>query len=142
MGESNSTLHCAHCPRPSVPHLHGSGTPPGTVTPPPPWVAVPLQHHSFREEMFPNIQPEPPLVQLKAITFCLIPSAHKELLADNHHVWLGELLAPHGNPGSSEPPQWQQRDLRGRAGLLLQASPWVQRHDLHASSASCKFLRL
>ena len=29
-------------PHPSVPHLHGSETPPGTVTPPPPWAAVPL----------------------------------------------------------------------------------------------------
>ena len=27
-----SPPHHAHCPRPSVPHLHGSGTPPGTVT--------------------------------------------------------------------------------------------------------------
>ena len=29
----------AHWPCPSVPHLHGSWTPPGTVTPPPPWAA-------------------------------------------------------------------------------------------------------
>jgi len=29
---------------------------------------VPVHHHSFREEISPNIQPEPPLVQLKAIT--------------------------------------------------------------------------
>ena len=56
-----SPPHRAHCPRPSVPHPHGSGTPPWTVTPPPPWAAVPLQHCSFGEEMFPNIQPEPPL---------------------------------------------------------------------------------
>jgi len=31
---SPNPLHRAHCPRPSVPHLHGSGTPPGMVTPP------------------------------------------------------------------------------------------------------------
>jgi len=30
---------CACWPHPSVPHLHGSWTPPGTVTPPPPWAA-------------------------------------------------------------------------------------------------------
>jgi len=29
---------------------------------------VPLHHHYFREEIFPNIQPEPPLAQLEAIT--------------------------------------------------------------------------
>ena len=27
------------CPLPSVPHPHGSWTPPGTVTPPPPWAS-------------------------------------------------------------------------------------------------------
>lgn len=27
--------HCAHCPRPSVPYLHSSKTPAGTLTPPP-----------------------------------------------------------------------------------------------------------
>ena len=31
--------HHAHCPRPSVPHPHGSQTPPGTVTAPPPCAA-------------------------------------------------------------------------------------------------------
>jgi len=30
---------------------------------------VPMCYHCFQEEMFPNIQPEPPMVQLKAITF-------------------------------------------------------------------------
>jgi len=38
------------------------------VTPPPPWAAVPLQHCSFGEEMFPNIQPDPFLAQREAIT--------------------------------------------------------------------------
>ena len=51
-----SPPHRAHCPHPSVPHPHGSGTPPRMVTPPPPWAAVPLQHRSFGEEMFPKIQ--------------------------------------------------------------------------------------
>jgi len=39
-----------------------------TVTPPPPWAAVPLHHHSFGEEIAPKFQPEPLLGQLKAIT--------------------------------------------------------------------------
>ena len=60
--------HRAHCPRPSVPHPHSSGTPPGMVTPPPPWAAVPLQHCSLGEEYFPNIQPDPPLAQHEVIS--------------------------------------------------------------------------
>jgi len=43
---------------PSMPHLHGSGAPPGMVTPPRPWAAVPMHHPSFGEEIFPNIQPK------------------------------------------------------------------------------------
>jgi len=30
---------------------------------------VPMHHRSFGEEMFPNIQSEPPHAQLEAITF-------------------------------------------------------------------------
>lgn len=30
--------------------------------------SVPILHHSFCEEIFPNIQPKSPLVQLEAIT--------------------------------------------------------------------------
>ena len=37
-----------------------------------PWAAVPLQHHSHREEVCPNIQPEPPLAQLEAIPSRLV----------------------------------------------------------------------
>ena len=37
-----------------------------------PWAAVPMPDYSFREEMFPNIQPDPPMAQLKAITSCPI----------------------------------------------------------------------
>ena len=61
----------AHWPHLSVPHLHGSGTPPGMVTVTP-WAAVPLHYCSSWEETFPNIQPEYPLVQLKALTSCPI----------------------------------------------------------------------
>ena len=50
--------HRAHWPQPSVPHPHGSQTPPGTVTAPPPWAAVPMHHRSSWADIFPNIQPE------------------------------------------------------------------------------------
>ena len=58
--------HRAHCPRPSVPHPRGSSAPPWTVTPPPPCAAVPMHHRSFGGEIIPNIQPEPPPVQVEA----------------------------------------------------------------------------
>ena len=56
-------------PRPSVPR----GSPQLWNTsrnsdPPTPWAAVPLRHHSFQEECFPNIHPEPSLAQHEAIT--------------------------------------------------------------------------
>ena len=38
------------------------------VTPPLPGYPVPVTDRSVGEEMFPNIQPDPPLAQLKAIT--------------------------------------------------------------------------
>jgi len=37
------------------------------VTPPPPWQLFPAPDHSLREQLFPNVQPESPLVQLEAI---------------------------------------------------------------------------
>ena len=33
---------------------------------------VPMSYHCFREEILPHIQPEPPLVQLEAISSCPI----------------------------------------------------------------------
>jgi len=64
--------HCAHCLRPSVPHPRGSGAPPGMGTPPHSLGSCAVQHRSLGEEIFPNIQPEPPLAHLKAITSCPI----------------------------------------------------------------------
>ena len=61
----NASPPCSLCV--SVPHLHRSGTPPWMSTPPPLWAVVPLPHHSFWEEIVPNIQSEPPLEQLEAI---------------------------------------------------------------------------
>jgi len=45
-------------------HLHGQ--------------PVPMPHHSFQEEIFPNIQPEPPLARLEAISCSPIPSAYTD----------------------------------------------------------------
>ena len=57
------------CQWPSVPHPYSSWTPPWTVTPPPPWAAVPTNASSlFGEEISPNTQPEYPPVQPEAIT--------------------------------------------------------------------------
>jgi len=60
LSNHSSTTNTDHWPHPSVPHLHGSWTPPGMVTPPSPWAAVLLHHHSHCEDSFPSIQPEPP----------------------------------------------------------------------------------
>jgi len=63
---------------PSVPHLYGSWMSPGTSR----WIhhlpeqPVPLHCHSYWEDSFPNVQPEPPLAQLEAITACLIKCPH------------------------------------------------------------------
>ena len=54
-------------PCPSVQHLNISWAPPGTVIPPPPWAACSSAWPLSLEEVFPYIQPEPPLVQLEAI---------------------------------------------------------------------------
>jgi len=37
---------------------------------------VPVPHHSFWEEIFPHIQPEPPMVQLETITKLQIHGAY------------------------------------------------------------------
>ena len=50
---AHPTVPTAHLPQCHISHW----TPPGTVTPPPPWAAVPLHHHTFRG-VFPNIHPE------------------------------------------------------------------------------------
>jgi len=69
-----SPPHHAHCPHPSVPHPHSSGTPPGALTPP-----VPMQClTTLFEEIFPSIQPEPPPVQLKATISCPTGSTHSQ----------------------------------------------------------------
>ena len=36
-------------------------------TPPLPWQPVPMPDHSFSKEILPNIQSEPPLMQLEAV---------------------------------------------------------------------------
>lgn len=54
---------------PTVPHLQvfwNTSRDGDTTTA---WAAVPLQHCSLGEQIFPHIQPRPPLVQLEAILF-------------------------------------------------------------------------
>ena len=62
-----STPAAAHYPRPSVPHPHGPGTPPWTLTPTAPRAAVPVPDRSFSRGVLPNIQRGPPLGQLEAV---------------------------------------------------------------------------
>ena len=61
------TVHLPTCPRPSVPHPHGSGTPPWTLTLPAPQAAVPVPSRSFSKDFLPHIQRGALLVQLEAI---------------------------------------------------------------------------
>ena len=42
-----------------------------------------MPDHSLREELFPNVQPESPLVQLEAIPFSSIPS-YRGVEANSH----------------------------------------------------------
>lgn len=55
-----SPPHRAQWPCPQVPHPRGSGTLPGPHHSP--GSPVPVQHNSFGEGIFPNSQPDPPLV--------------------------------------------------------------------------------
>lgn len=66
-----------------MPHLHGSQTPPGTVSPPPPGQLCP-RSITVREGLFPNVQPAPPLAQLGAITSR--PIALRELTAESDKI--------------------------------------------------------
>jgi len=61
-----STCH-EHFPCPLVPHLNISWTLLGTVTTTHPGQPIPVPDSSFREEIFPNIQPKPLLAQPEAI---------------------------------------------------------------------------
>ena len=68
-----SPPHRAHCPRPSVPHPHGSGTPPGTVTPPLPGQLCHCLTALWEKELFltanlnlpwHNVRPSPLVLRL------------------------------------------------------------------------------
>jgi len=99
--------HHAHWPRPSVPHLRGSWTPPGMVTAPQP---VPMNYHSFWDEAFPNIQPEPPLVRLKVVP--LVKTDEKKVL---HKIYTSLLAVWF-------PQQQQLRFQRCQFSSILDAS--------------------
>jgi len=63
--QPNTTMSAKPCPE--VQYLHIILTSPGMVTPPLPWAASSNADHSFRKEIFPNIQSKPPLTQLEII---------------------------------------------------------------------------
>lgn len=63
-----------------VPKCHIQ-VPPGVVTPPLPWAAVPVLENSFHEENSPDIQPKPSLAQLESISSFPVTSDWEEDLA-------------------------------------------------------------
>ena len=92
--------HCAHCLRPSVPHPRGSGAPPGMGTPPHSLGSCAVQHRSLGEEIFPNIQPEPPRRTSKPSP--LVPSVSlQDIALTEMPTWEGCCSAPHEGVGVS-----------------------------------------
>ena len=81
---------------------------------------VPMLHHPFSEEIFPNIQSKPPLVQLEAVSSCPVT------------CYLGEET----DPTCLHPPFRQlQRAIRSPLSLLLSrlntpSSPSCSSQDL------------
>ena len=72
-----------------------------------PWAAVPVPDHSFREGIFPNVQPGPALVQLEVISSCLTISYLGQLLTvtwlEIRVIILAELKVPRDwSPGTSK----------------------------------------
>ena len=69
---------------------------------------VPVPNHSFRAEIFPNIQPESPLAQLEAILSSLIASYTREQ-ADSHHITASFKVVVEINKVTPEPPLLQTK---------------------------------
>ena len=68
---------------------------------------VPMYYQSFGEEIFPNIQPEPPLVQLKAITsYCITVTWKKRPTSPFHILFLGSCREWWGLPWASSSSDW------------------------------------
>ena len=68
----------------------------------PRWQPIPVPDLSFREKILPNIQPEPPLVQLEAITSCPITS-YRGAEADTHLATTSFQAVVESNEVSPEP---------------------------------------
>ena len=79
---------------------------------------VPVPHHSFWEEMFPNIQPEPPPAQLKAISSCSVASYTGEE-AGRHLAAASFQVVAEGNMVSLEPPLLQIEQSQFPQQLLI-----------------------
>ena len=75
-----------------------------------------MPDHSFREEIFPNIQPEPPLAQLQAIPFRSI-STYAGEEADSHFTSFQRVLE--SNKVSPEPPRLRTEQSQLPQPLLM-----------------------
>jgi len=67
---------------------------------------IPVHHHSFREEILPNIPPEPPLLHLEAITSSCI-TGYVEEEADSHLATFSFQGVTESSKVSPEPPLLQ-----------------------------------
>ena len=82
---------------------------------------IPMPDHSFREEIFPNIQPEPPLAQLQAIPFRSI-STYAGEEADSHFTSFQRVLE--SNKVSPEPPRLRTEQSQLPQPLLMRLESW------------------
>ena len=73
------------------------------LTPPLPWQPIPSSDYSFRSEIFPNIQPEPPLAQLETILSSPITSYMGEE-ADPHLTIISFQVVVESSKVTAEPP--------------------------------------
>ena len=83
-----------------------------------PGQAVPVFHHSFRDKIFPNIQPEPPLAQLEAIPSHPIAS-HLGEEANPQLTTASFQGVVESEKVSSEPPLLQNQQFQFSQLLLL-----------------------
>ena len=81
---------------------------------------IPAPDHSFREEMFPNIQPECPLVRLETIPSSPIASYMGEE-ANSHLATTSLQGVLEGYKVSPEPPRLQTKQFQLPQLLLIRA---------------------
>jgi len=100
----------------------------------PPGQTVPIPHHSFWEEILPHIQPEPSLVQLKAITsHCITNYLGKE--ANSHLVTTSFQVALESDKVSPEPPLLQTKQSQFPQLFLIRLVCQTP-YELHCPSSN------